>query len=60
MTLLAVVLCRLGGYPVRRMRCAIALFPLFMASWIPLQILALFIPVRGWSEIKHNGQKDAK
>lgn len=60
MSLLAILLCRIGGYPVRRMRGAILMFPLFMASWMPLQILALFVPVRSWSEIKHHGQKDAR
>ena len=58
MMLLAVFLCWYGGYPIRRMLPVILGFPIFMGSWIPLQILALFVPVRSWAEIKHKGQGD--
>lgn len=59
MMLLAVFLCFYGGYPVRKMLPAIFGFPIFMASWAPIQLLALFVPVRTWSEIRHGGQRDA-
>lgn len=58
MQLLALFLCRYGGYPIRKMRSTILMFPIFLASWGPLQLLALFVPVKSWSEIKHNGQGD--
>ena len=58
--LLAILLCVLGGYPIRRMWPTILLFPLFMASWIPLQLVALFVPVRQWHPIDHTGQASAK
>lgn len=58
MQLLALFLCRYGGYPIRKMRSTILLFPLFLLSWGPLQTLALFVPVKNWSEIRHNGQED--
>ena len=56
--LLGILLCKLGGYSVKDMKGAILLHPLFMVSWVPLQILALFLPVREWSPIVHNGQKE--
>ncbi len=55
MMLLNLVMCVLGGYPVRKMIPAILLSPLFMASWAPLQILALLKPVKHWSPIVHKG-----
>ena len=55
-TLLAIPLCWLGGYPTRKMWKAILLHPIFMVSWAPLQVLALFVPVNTWSPIPHNGQ----
>ena len=59
MALVGLLLCALGGYPIGRMGAAVAMFPIFMASWIPLQIIALFVPVRRWSAIEHSGQPDA-
>ena len=56
MWLLALFLCRCGGYPIKPMLPAILLFPLFMVSWAPLQLYALFVPVKTWTEIRHNGQ----
>ncbi len=58
MVILALWLCRFGQYPARRMLPAILLFPIFMATWAPLQIFALFVPVKTWAEIKHNGQDE--
>ena len=60
MMLLAAVLCPLGGYKLRGMGKTILMYPVFMASWIPVQIAALFIPVKTWHEIRHEGQPDAK
>lgn len=54
--LLAVLLCLLGGYPVKKMWRAIVMYPVFMLSWVPLQLMALFVPVKQWSPIVHNGQ----
>lgn len=56
MMLLAVFLCWYGGYPVKKMLPTILGFPVFMASWAPIQLISLFIPVKTWSEIKHTGQ----
>jgi len=56
--LLAVFLCFYGGYPVSKMIPAIVGFPVFMASWAPLQLYALVVPVKTWSEIRHSGQGD--
>lgn len=55
---LAVFLCRFGEYPIRKMWPAILMFPIFMASWAPLQLLAIFVPVKTWTVIPHNGQKN--
>ena len=54
--LLGLLLCRLGGYPLRDMKLAVLMHPVFMVSWVPLQISALFWPVREWSPIVHSGQ----
>lgn len=56
MVLLAVLLCFLGGYSLRGMGPTIAMFPIYMASWLPLQLVSLFIPVRRWDAIPHTGQ----
>ena len=37
---------------------AAAMFPLFMASWLPLQLLALFHRTTVWREIPHTGGKN--
>ena len=41
----------------RRNWRAMALFPLFMASWLPLQVLALFHKTTHWREIRHGDSK---
>jgi len=56
MMLLAVLLCFVGGYPLRGMGKTIVMFPIFMASFIPLQFYALFEPVKKWEEVVHTGQ----
>ena len=37
----------------RRNWRSVALFPIFMASWLPLQVLALFKNTTHWREIRH-------
>ena len=54
--LLAALMCRLSGFSLRRMWKTILLNPIFMISWVPLQVMALFLPVKQWSPIRHNGQ----
>ncbi len=45
--------------PADRRNCrAVLLFPLFMASWIPLQVLALFHKTTGWRAIPHGTQAE--
>ncbi len=58
-TALAAVLCLLGRYPLRRMGRTVVLFPIFMATWLPLQMLALLKPTRKWHPIVHHGCGDA-
>lgn len=58
--LLSVLMCKLGGYPIKKMVPAILLSPIFMVSWAPLQILALVTPVKRWSPIAHTGQDDVE
>ncbi len=41
----------------RRNLSSILLFPLFMLSWAPLQVLALFHKTTHWREITHGGQQ---
>lgn len=55
--LVSALMCKLGGYPIRKMKKAILLSPIFMVSWVPLQILALVKPVKRWSPIVHTGQE---
>lgn len=38
-----------------KMGKAILLFPVFMASWIPLQIISLCRETKTWEEIRHTG-----
>lgn len=52
---LSVLLCLLGGYGLQGMTRTILLFPVFMASWLPLQIISLFRDTRKWHAIAHNG-----
>ena len=55
--LFSMLMCKLGGYPIGKMKLAILLSPIFMASWAPLQILALVKPVKRWNPIAHTGQE---
>ena len=53
---LAAVLSLLGGYGLRGMAGAIAVFPVFMASWMPLQVISLFRDTKNWKAIAHQGR----
>lgn len=55
--LLATALCLLGGYGLRGMGRTVALFPVFMASWLPLQVISLFKDTRQWKPIAHTGHR---
>lgn len=35
---------------------SVGLFPVFMASWLPLQVLALFKNTTHWRQIRHSGK----
>ena len=50
---LAVLLCLTGGYGLEGMTKSILLFPIFMASWLPLQIVSLFKDTKRWKPIAH-------
>lgn len=56
-TAFAALLQRFSRPAERRNPRAVLLFPLFMASWMPLQVLALFYKTTGWRAIPHGGQK---
>lgn len=47
---------RKGKKPDWRMGKAVLLFPLFMASWLPLQIASLCRETKKWEEIRHTGK----
>ena len=53
---LGVLLCLLGGYGLQGMTKTIVLFPVFMASWLPLQVISLFRDTKQWYAVAHNGQ----
>ncbi len=57
--LLGAALCLLGEYSLRGMGRTILFFPIFMASWLPLQILSLFKDTKQWHAIAHTGKKAA-
>ena len=54
---LGVALTLLGGYALQDMTRSILLFPVFMASWLPLQIISLFHDSTQWRQVAHHGQK---
>ena len=49
----AALLAMLGGYRDRRILRTVAGFPLFMAAWLPLQLLSLVSRTRSWQPIAH-------
>lgn len=52
---LSLVLCLVGDYGLRGMGRTIVLFPVFMASWLPLQVVSLFKDTKHWRPIAHKG-----
>lgn len=54
--LLGAALCLAGGYGLRGMGRTVALFPVFMASWLPLQVISLFRDTKHWKPIAHTGR----
>ena len=57
---LGVILCLLGGYAIEGMTKSILLFPVFMASWLPLQVLSLFRDSTSWHQVAHRGQQQVR
>ena len=49
------VLAAIGGYRDRRIIKSAALFPVFMATWLPLQVLSLVCRSKSWKPIAHGG-----
>lgn len=52
LTLFGAVLAKLGGYGAKAIK-SILTFPVFMVSWLPLQILSLVHRTREWKAIDH-------
>lgn len=52
LTAAAVVLAKLGGYG-KSVWKSVLTFPVFMASWLPLQVLSLLRRTREWKVIDH-------
>jgi len=55
--LFGAALAFLGGYRDRRILKGIAMFPIFMASWLPLQVLCVFRRTTAWREMRHTGAR---
>ncbi len=53
---LGAALTVIGGYGLRGMTKTILIFPFFMASWMPLQVISLFRDTKNWKAITHQGQ----
>lgn len=51
-SLLAAVLARMGGYGAAAAKSVLT-FPVFMATWLPLQVLSLIRRTRQWKTISH-------
>lgn len=47
------VLARIGGYHGGAAARAVLFFPIFMATWLPLQLLALLRRTQSWQPIRH-------
>ncbi len=56
---LAAFLCLAGGYGLKGMANTILAFPVFMASWLPLQVISLFKDTTRWQVITHRGRTAA-
>ena len=59
MTLFGLVLAMSEKLDVKRALPGILLFPVFMASWMPLQAASLVRRTRGWKEIRHGNGRQA-
>ena len=59
MTLFGLVLALSEKLDVKRALPGILLFPVFMASWMPLQAASLVRRTRGWKEIRHGNGRQA-
>ena len=57
MAALGALLCFLGGYGLRGMGRTVLVFPVFMASWLPLQVISLFKDTKRWHAIQHSGRR---
>ena len=55
--LLGAVMAWREGYDMRTMIPAILGYPLFTATWMPLQVSALFRDTTAWREIRHQGRR---
>ena len=53
MTFFGGLVALLSGYRDARMLKSVLLFPLFMASWVPLQIVSLFRRTEKWEVLRH-------
>ena len=53
--LLACFLVFLGGYSFPKMLRTVFLYPVFVASWLPLQLFSFFFRIRHWQVIRHVG-----
>ena len=49
------ILSMIGGYGLKGMGRALLFFPVFTASWMPLQLCSLFHDTRSWKPIVHVG-----
>ena len=47
------LLARLGGMKIGRALPSVLMFPIFMASWLPLQVISFFRRERRWRPIAH-------
>lgn len=52
-TALGLLLALLGRRPLKKLWKGILLYPLFMATWLPLQVIALFRKTNVWKPIAH-------
>ena len=57
MMLLGGLIALLLGERDRHIWKGVLAFPIFMASWLPLQVLSLFRRTVGWKEIRHGERK---
>lgn len=53
--MLAGLLLWIGKYPIRKMLRAVFFYPLFVASWLPIQIYSFFFRAKKWQIVRHVG-----